>query len=108
MHKGIVLYQPLRTETLQDYNGRKGRMVLWHYSYMNAVQHESLFSCQKNLIMCSHGAIWWRVKCSDILDNMIQLRHIMYLLLDLALGFYISKAALWLREETSHPFLPEN
>lgn len=48
------------------------------------MQHESLFSCQKTLVTCRHGAIWWWVKCSDVLGNMIQLRHIMYLLLDLA------------------------
>lgn len=48
------------------------------------MQHESLFSCQKMLVTCRYGAIWWWVKCSDILGDMIQLRYIMYLLLDLA------------------------
>lgn len=48
------------------------------------MQHESLFSCLKTVVTCRRGPIWWWVKCSDILGDMIQLRHIMYLLLDLA------------------------
>lgn len=48
------------------------------------MQHESLFSCLKTLVTCRRRAIWWWVKCSDILGDTIKLRHIMYLLLDLA------------------------
>lgn len=98
--------QPLRTKTLLDYNGGKGRMVCWHYSYMNATwitvflpEDSGNMPPWTNMVV---GEVQWYIGWYDPAEthNVPAVRF--------GKNFHISKAALWWREEASRPFLPEN